>query len=98
MDSIQGYDQNPNRLDLSEAKVGNSSGFVTSDKTSSKENSESNASLTDLTKIGMQANEAQPEIRADAIARAQALLDDPDWLNDQAIDALATKLIDIEGI
>jgi hypothetical protein len=25
-------------------------------------------------------------------------LDDPDWLNDQAIDALADRLIDIEGI
>ena len=98
MDSIQGYDQNPNRLNLSEAKIDNSLGSVTPVKASSKETSESNASLTDLTKIGKQASEAQSEIRSDAIARAQVLLDDPNWLNDQALDALADKLIDVEGI
>ncbi len=98
MDSIQGYDQNPNRLNLSEAKVDNSLGSVTSVKTSSKETSESSASFTDLSKIGKQASESQSEIRPDAIARAQALLNDPNWLNDQALDALAEKLIDVEGI
>ena len=54
--------------------------------------------MTDLSKISKKANDAQSEIRTDAIARAQALLDDPDWLNDQAIEALADKLIDVEGI
>ena len=98
MDSIQGYDQNPNRLNLSEAKIDNSLGSVTPVRTSSKETSESSASLTDLTKIGKQASESQSEIRSDAIARAQALLNDPNWLNDQALDALADKLIDVEGI
>jgi hypothetical protein len=98
MDSIQGYDQNPSRLKLSEAKVENSLSSASPIKGSSKVNSESSVSLTDLSKIGKQASEAQSEIRSDAIARAQALLDDPDWLNDQAIDALADRLIDIEGI
>ncbi len=97
MDSIQGYDQTPSRLNLSEAKVDNPLSTVSSAKTS-KEASESNVSLTDLSKIGQNAKEAQSEIRPDAIARAQALLDDPGWLNDRAIEALADKLIDIEGI
>ena len=97
MDSIQGYDQTPSRLNLSEAKVDNPLSTVSSTKTS-KEASESNVSLTDLSKIGKKAREAQSEIRPDAIARAQALLDDPDWLNDRAIEALADKLIDIESI
>ena len=97
MDSIQGYDQTPSRLNLSEAKGDNPLSTVSSTKTS-KEASESNVSLTDLSKIGKKAREAQSEIRPDAIARAQALLDDPDWLNDRAIEALADKLIDIESI
>ena len=97
MDSIQGYDQTPSRLNLSEAKVDNPLSTVSSTKTS-KEASESNVSLTDLSKIGKKAREAQSEIRPDAIARAQALLDDPDWLNDRAIEALADKIIDIESI
>tara|TARA_B100001093_G_C26549371_1_gene893800 strand:+ start:168 stop:461 length:294 start_codon:yes stop_codon:yes gene_type:complete len=97
MDSIQGYDQTPSRLNLSEAKVDNPLSTVSPTKTS-KGASESNVSLTDLSKIGKKAREAQSEIRPDAIARAQALLDDPDWLNDRAIEALADKLIDIEGI
>ena len=97
MDSIQGYDQTPSRLNLSEAKVDNPLSTVSPTKTS-KEASESNVSLTDLSKIGKKAREAQSEIRPDAIARAQALLDDPDWLNDRAIEALADKLIDIESI
>ena len=98
MDSIQGYDQNPNRLNPSKAKVDNSLGSVSPVNTTSKEVPESNAALTDLTKIGKQASESQSEIRSDAIARAQALLNDPNWLNDQALDALADKLIDVEGI
>ena len=98
MDSIQGYDQTPSRLNLSEAKVDNSLSTVSPVKTSSNEASESNVSLTDLSKIGKKAYDAQSEIRTDAIARAQALLNDPNWLNDQAIEALADKLIDIEGI
>ena len=97
MDSIQGYDQTPSRLNLSEAKVDNPSNTVFPAKTS-KEASESNVSLTNLSKIGQKAKEAQSEIRPDVISRAQALLDDPDWLNDRAIEALADKLIDIEGI
>ena len=98
MDSIQGYDQTPSRINLSEAKVVNSLSTASQVKTSSNEASESNVSLTDLSKISIMANDAESEIRTDAIARAQALLDDPDWLNDQAIEALADKLIDVEGI
>ena len=98
MDSIQGYDQNPSRLKLSEAKVGNSLSSASPIKGSSMENSESSVSLTDISEIGKKAKDVQSEVRTDEIARAQALLNDPNWLNDQALDALADKLIDVEGI
>jgi hypothetical protein len=54
--------------------------------------------LTDISEIGKKAKDVQSEVRTDEIARAQALLNDPNWLNDQALDALADKLIDVEGI
>lgn len=98
MDSIQGYDQNPSRLKLSEAKVENSLSSASPIKGPSMENSESSVSLTDISEIGKKAKDVQSEVRTDEIARAQALLNDPNWLNDQALDALADKLIDVEGI
>lgn len=97
MDSIQGYDQNPSRLQRGESTIGKP---LTSDtkRAASTNPSESSISLTDISEIGKKAKDAQSEVRPDALARAQALLEDPNWLNDQALDALAEKLIDIEGI
>jgi hypothetical protein len=97
MDSIQGYDQNPSRIQRGETTIGKS---VTSGSKglSSTNDSESSVSLTDISEIGKKAKDVQSEVRTDEIARAQALLNDPNWLNDQALDALADKLIDVEGI
>ena len=97
MDSIQGYDQNPSRLQRGDTTIGKplTSG---SNRSSSTGVSESSVSLTDISEIGKKAKDLQSEVRTDAIARAHALLNDPNWLNDQALDALADKLIDVEGI
>ena len=97
MDSIQGYDQNPSRIQRGENTIGKS---VTSGSKglSSTNDSESSVSLTDISEIGKKAKDVQSEVRTDESARAQALLNDPNWLNDQALDALADKLIDVEGI
>lgn len=96
MDSIQGYDQNPNRLQRGDSPIGRP--LTSAKRSSSTVPSESNVSLTDISEIGSKAKDVQSDIRPDAIARAQALLDDPNWLNDQALDALAEKLIDVEGV
>ena len=97
MDSIQGYDQNPSRIQRGETTIGKSVASGTKGLSSTND-SESSVSLTDISEIGKKAKDVQSEVRPDAIARAQALLDDPDWLNDRAIEALADKLIDIESI
>ena len=97
MDSIQGYDQNSSRLQRGDSTVGKPM-ISESNRSSSTEHAESNISLTDISEIGKKAKNTQSDVRTDAIARAQALISDPNWLNDQALDALAEKLIDAEGI
>lgn len=97
MDSIQGYDLSPNRMPSGDSTIGKPLASP-SNRSSSTNSTESSVSLTDISEIGKKAKDVQSEIRPDALARAQALLQDPNWLNDQTLDALAEKLIDVEGI
>ena len=59
----------------------------------SASDSATNAKLTDVSKIADQAMEIGEEIRPDAIQRGKALLADPNWPNDAAIEGLAEKLL-----
>ena len=51
------------------------------------------AKLTDLGKIADLADKSGDEVRPEAIERAKALLSDPNWPNDTAIEGLAEKLL-----
>tara|TARA_B100000902_G_scaffold93764_1_gene96826 strand:- start:378 stop:662 length:285 start_codon:yes stop_codon:yes gene_type:complete len=51
------------------------------------------AKLTDLSKIADRASQSGDEVRPEAIERAKALLADPNWPNDTAIEGLAEKLL-----
>ncbi|MDG1138452.1 MAG: hypothetical protein P8N49_02905 [Opitutales bacterium] len=97
MDSIQGYDQTQPRLprnDISGKMVRSHSPLSSDPQAGDREN----VSLTDIGAIARRADASSPDIRPDAIARAQALLNDPDWLSDESLDALAEKLIDTENL
>ena len=39
-----------------------------------------------------------PDIRSDAIERARLLINDPNWLSDQNIDSLASKIAKLENL
>lgn len=97
MDSIQGYDQTSARLPRSivsgEANLAQQPSAGNPNPLEQK-----HISLIDLSSIAEKADSSGPDIRPDAIARAQALLNDPNWLNDDALDTLAEKLIDIEDL
>ena len=56
----------------------------------------SKVQLTDLSKLTDRAANSGEEIRPEAIERAKALLADPNWLNDDAIEGLAEKLLSTE--
>ncbi len=55
-------------------------------------------SLTDISALTSLASDSGEDIRQDAINRAKALLDDPDWLSDYNFANLAGKLMDVENI
>ena len=41
---------------------------------------------------------ALPDIRNDAIQRARLLINDPNWLSDQNLDSLASKIAKVENL
>ena len=41
---------------------------------------------------------ALPDIRNDAIERARLLINDPNWLSDQNLDSLASKIAKVENL
>ena len=48
--------------------------------------------LTDISDIANRVENSSPELRNNVIAKAQSLLNDPDWLSDSNLDRLATKI------
>jgi hypothetical protein len=53
-------------------------------------------SLTNLSELAKTAQSSNSDIRADAIKRAHDLLNDPNWLSDNNLDTLASKLTHLE--
>ena len=41
---------------------------------------------------------ALPDIRNDAIQRARLLINDPNWLSDQNLESLASKISEVENL
>jgi hypothetical protein len=68
----------------------------TSVATGQDEIAPSKVQLTDLSDLASRAANSGEEIRPEAIERAKALLSDPNWLNDAAIEDLAEKLLSTE--
>ena len=48
--------------------------------------------LTDISDIANRVENSSPDLRNDVIAKAQSLLNDPNWLSDSNLDRLATKI------
>ena len=97
MDSVQGYEKQGSPLASNSIAKANSSIPVSTPIPNNTTN-ESKVSLTDLSDLARRANGSQSDIRPDVIARAQTLLNDPNWLNDDNLDVLAERLIDFEKI
>lgn len=68
-------------------------GAVPGKGASTSSDSATKANLTDLSKIADQAIRAGDDVRPEAIERAKALLANPNWPNDAAIEGLAEKLL-----
>tara|TARA_B100001093_G_scaffold369576_1_gene354540 strand:+ start:403 stop:684 length:282 start_codon:yes stop_codon:yes gene_type:complete len=66
--------------------------------TDAGEKTESLSSEVNTNEIGIRADQSGEDIRPEAIARAQALMSDPNWLSDDALGALANKLISSEEL
>ena len=54
------------------------------------------STLTAHSELVENAKELQSDIRPDRIARAQALINDPNWLDDLNLDKLANKILQEE--
>lgn len=67
-------------------------------KSISGDESESLNSVVNPNELGMRAEQSGDDIRPEAIVRAQSLLNDPNWLNDEALESLADKLISSEEL
>ena len=52
--------------------------------------------LSFITKLTDKVSSSSSDIREDVIARAEKLLNDPNWLSDENLDRLASRLIDNE--
>ena len=97
MDSVQGYEKQGSSLASNGIAKANTS-IPATKPIANITTDESKVSLTDLSDLASRASESQSDIRPDVIARAQTLLNDPDWLNDDNLDVLAERLIDFEKI
>ena len=90
MDSI-----NPTGTNLSNVSRNSASPNI---PISSEQTSTSNISSTApvLPNLADKVSSSSSDIREDVIARAEKLLDDPNWLSDENLDRLASRLIDNE--
>lgn len=57
-----------------------------------------NTNLTGISELTAKAAHSSPDIRKDAILRAQTLINDPQWLSDENLDLLANKISEQETI
>ena len=48
--------------------------------------------LTDISDIANRVESSSPDLRNDVIAKAQSLINDPNWLSDSNLNRLATKI------
>ena len=68
--------------------------YTHSKPTSTTDNS--TRKLTDFSETARIANETSPDVRNDVIERAEKLLSDPNWLSDDNLTILSSKLLEVE--
>ena len=54
--------------------------------------------LANISEVSARISNSSPDVRSDAIERAKILLADPNWLSDENLDRLASKLSEVEEI
>lgn len=62
-----------------------------------KDESALNSKLSNISTFSESAS-ALPDIRNNAIERARLLINDPNWLSDQNLDSLASKIAKVENL
>ena len=54
--------------------------------------------LPNISEVSARISNSSPDVRSDAIERAKILLADPNWLSDENLDRLASKISEVEEI
>jgi len=75
------------RDSLSEVKIDSKSSGI-----------EASISLPDISSLARAAHASGPDIRPEAILRAEKLLNDPNWLSDSNLDVLADRILTNEDL
>tara|TARA_Y100001934_G_scaffold181660_1_gene214912 strand:+ start:346 stop:627 length:282 start_codon:yes stop_codon:yes gene_type:complete len=57
---------------------------------------DTNVNIADIGSLAERASQTADDVRPDAVERARALLADPNWPNDEALEGLAAKLLRTE--
>ena len=90
MDSVNPTGSNISNVSRS---ISSSNSNVVTDQSSIKNTAESSPELPNLAD---KVSASTGDIREDVIARAEKLINDPNWLSDENLDKLASRLIDNE--
>jgi hypothetical protein len=75
--------------------------YVSKGETSSSSPSGSTSiasELQNLASLSSKAQQSSPELRPELISRAKSLIADPNWLSDQNLDSLASKIAKVENL
>jgi hypothetical protein len=72
--------------------------IVNSPPGSSTVASEEVSLISDIKNLAKAAENSDPDIRPDVVAKAEKLLNDPNWLSDSNLDALADRILSTEDL
>jgi ABC-type branched-subunit amino acid transport system ATPase component len=98
MDSISSDNPALPRLGNNNPASGPISAGASSNAHKTQQENAVKSSFSNLPKLAEAANQLSPDIRQEAIERARALLEDPNWLSDESLEALSSKIIHLEKI
>ena len=78
--------------------INSSNAGVDSERNSPTHNKVIKTNLPNISEVSARISNSSPDVRSDAIERAKILLADPNWLSDENLDRLASKLSEVEEI
>jgi hypothetical protein len=95
--NTDGFNPNHSKVlyDTSRTVTGAPSNEINND---SKESTSVISRIPDLSLLKKISQDSSPDIRPEALNRAQSLINNPDFLSDTKIDSLVSKLIDLDEI